>query len=74
MIEKYFRIKKKDIAPVQFIVESYEGMASVTTIDPQEAIIGIFIMPGFEEIIEELLLELKKNYSLQEIKEFVRKI
>jgi len=67
MIEKLFRIKKEDIALVQFIVEGYEGMASVTTMDPQEAVIRIFIMSGFEDIIEELLSELKKNYSIREI-------
>ncbi|HPD55624.1 MAG TPA: DUF4911 domain-containing protein [Smithellaceae bacterium] len=67
MIKKLFRIKKEDIAPVQFIVEGYEGMASVTTIDPQEAVIRIFIMAGFEDIIEELLSELKKIYSIREI-------
>ena len=67
MIRKLFRIKKEDIAPVQFIVEGYEGMASVTTIDPHEAVIRIYIMPGFEEIIDKLLSELKNNYSLMEI-------
>ncbi len=74
MIKKYFRIKKEYIAPVQFIVEGYEGMASVTTIDPQEAVIRIFIMPGFEDIIEELLSELEKNYSIREIWKLVGKI
>lgn len=64
MIEKYFKIKKKHIAPFQFIIEGYEGMATVTTIDPQTAIIKISIMPDLAENISVLLNELENVYSI----------
>ncbi|HNT90229.1 MAG TPA: DUF4911 domain-containing protein [Smithellaceae bacterium] len=64
VIEKYFKIKKKHIAPFQFIIEGYEGMATVTTIDPQTAIIKISIMPDLAENISVLLNELENVYSI----------
>ncbi len=69
MIDKYFRIKREHIAPVQFIIEGYEGMSTVSTIDSQEAIIKISIMPDFKEVIENLLGELKNIYRLEEIEQ-----
>ncbi|MDX9816018.1 MAG: DUF4911 domain-containing protein [Smithellaceae bacterium] len=64
VIEKYFKIKKKHIAPFQFIIEGYEGMATVTTIDPQTAIIKISIMLDLAENISVLLNELENVYSI----------
>jgi len=45
--KKIFKLKRKDIAIVQFIIEGYEEMAMVTTIDPHTAIIQISIIPDF---------------------------
>jgi hypothetical protein len=67
MIDKFFRIKREHIAPVQFIIEGYEGMSTVSTIDSQEAIIKISIMPDFREVIGHLIRELKNIYRLEEI-------
>jgi len=64
VIEKYFKIKKEHIAPLQFIIEGYEGMATVTTIAPKTAIIKISIMPDLAENISVLLNELENVYSI----------
>jgi hypothetical protein len=69
MIDKFFRIKREHIAPVQFIIEGYEGMSTVSTIDSQEAIIKISIMPDFTKEIIHLLGELKNIYRLEEIEQ-----
>lgn len=70
MIEKYFSIKKEHIAPVQFVVEGYEGMAGVTTLDPPRALVKITIMPGFQEIMRGLLAQPAKDYCFEEIEEW----
>ena len=67
MIDKFFRIKREHIAPVQFIIEGYEGMSTVSTMNSQEAIIKISIMPDFAEEIGRLICELKNIYHLEEI-------
>jgi hypothetical protein len=68
MIKKWFKLKRKDIALVQLIIEGYEGMATVTTIDPHAAIIQISIMPDFIQDMINVIEDLKNEYYLEEIK------
>ena len=67
MIKKYFKLKRKDIAIVQFIIEGYEGMATVTTIDPHTAIIQISIIPDFISDMNAVIKDLKNKYKMEEI-------
>lgn len=67
MIQKRFQLKRKNIALVQFIIEGYEGMATVTTIDPSPAIIQISIMKNFVYLMENVIADLKNTYEMKEI-------
>jgi hypothetical protein len=67
MIKKYFKLKRKDIALVQFIIEGYEGMATVTTIDPHAAMIQVSIIPDFLSDMSDLIDYLKNKYKMEEI-------
>jgi hypothetical protein len=67
MFIKWLKLKRDKIAPIQFIIEGYEGMATVTTVDPHSAIIRVSIMPDFLREIIHLLESLKNKYSLEEI-------
>jgi hypothetical protein len=67
MIKKWFKIKRNKIALVQFIIEGYEGMATVTTMDPHTAIIQVSIMPDFLQEMINLMESLKSKYHLEEI-------
>ena len=67
IIKKRFKIKRKNIEIVQFIIEGYEGMATVTTIDSREAVIQISIMSDFVQEISNILENLKNKYPLEEI-------
>jgi hypothetical protein len=67
MIKKWLKLKTKDIVLVQFIIEGYEGLATVTTIDNQTAIIQVAIMPDFVSEVMCILESLKKQFALEEI-------
>jgi hypothetical protein len=67
MIEKYYRLRRKDIAIVQYIIEGYEGMASVTTIDSRLAIIRISIMNDFISPMQNIIEHMQHRYKLEEI-------
>jgi hypothetical protein len=70
MIKKYFKLERKNIVIVQYIIEGYEGMATVTTIDSREAVIQISIMPDYISDISSLLEYLKKKYKMKEINDY----
>ena len=67
MIKKYFQLGKKHIVTVQFIIEGYERMATVTTMDSSKAVIRISIMPDFICDMDGLLDYLKNKYKIEEI-------
>lgn len=67
MIMKWFKINKSDIMLVQFIIEGYEGLATVSTIDPKAAILQVLIMPDFIEDAEGILDYLKDRFIMEEV-------
>ena len=67
MIKKYFKLDRKNIVLVQFIIEGYGDMATVKTIDPQAAIIQISIIPDFILDMCDLIEYLKDRYKMEEI-------
>ncbi|KQC11424.1 MAG: hypothetical protein APR62_01560, partial [Smithella sp. SDB] len=62
-----FRLKRKNISLIQFIIEGYEGMATVTTIDPRTSIIQVSIIPDFLSEMNEVIGDLKNKYKMEEI-------
>lgn len=67
MIKKYFKLQRKDIALVQFIIEGYGEMATITTIDSRVAIIQISIIPDFISDMIDIIEYLKDKYKMEEI-------
>lgn len=52
---------------LKFILEAYEGMNVMSTVDNTDGIIRIAIMPGFEEDMEGLLAELGTQVAMQPV-------
>jgi len=63
---RILRLKKKDIALMQFILEGYEGLCSVSTMDPRVAILCVSSMPGFEAEVGEILAGLRTDFEFEE--------
>ncbi len=68
MKHKYYKLKRKaDIAQIQFIIEGYEGMATVSTVNAENAVISVSIMPDFIQDMEGLLKSLMRTHHFEEI-------
>lgn len=67
MIIKWFALHKKNIAAVQFILEGYDNMVQVTTLDPRAAVIRVAIAEDFASDIDALLDQLKIEYHLKDV-------
>jgi len=67
MIRKLFKLKTSDITLVQFILEGYEGLVTVSTIDPKTAIIQVLIMPDFLADVEGILEDLKSQFMMEDV-------
>lgn len=66
-IKKYYRIDRREIAFLKFILEAYDGLAVLTTIDSEKGIVVINIAPGCETDVEMILQDLKKNVMIENI-------
>ncbi|MCX5827629.1 MAG: DUF4911 domain-containing protein [Deltaproteobacteria bacterium] len=61
----YLKLSRKDLVRLQFLLEGYERLSSITTIDSREAIVRIMIMPDFEADFKIILSELKYSVDFQ---------
>jgi hypothetical protein len=67
MICRYFKVAHRDMVFLKFILEAYEGMNVMSTVDNKEGIIRIAIMPGFVEDMDALLAELGKQTVMEPV-------
>jgi len=63
-IKRLFHVDRRDINYLQTTLESYDGMAVVSTLDPTQAYLEIRISPGCEQLVSELLDSLKEDEGL----------
>ena len=63
-VKHIYRVDRGEINYLRVTLESYDGMAVVRTIDPQEAFIELQISPGCENIISELIDYLIKEEAI----------
>jgi len=59
--KRVFRVDREEIGYLRFTLESYDGMAVVSTLDPHAALIEVLIAPGCEKGVMALLDSLRKE-------------
>jgi hypothetical protein len=62
-------IPKEDICYFQWIIESYDGMANMSTIDPAKGEVQISVTPDCKEEILSLIKYLKEEERIHVSKE-----
>jgi hypothetical protein len=58
------RVRPEDIAYLRSTLESYDGAAVVSTLNAGRAVIELRVSPGCEELVLEILEELRKSEGL----------
>jgi len=64
-IKKYFRVDRREIAFLKFIFEAYDGIVTLTTMDPNQGVMLFCIAPGCENVVEMILQDLKKDILIE---------
>lgn len=65
--EIYLRVRRQDIAYLKFIVESYEVLGIVRTVDPGEAVIVLLVLDDSLELAREVLAALAHEVAVEEV-------
>lgn len=64
-IKRSFITERSKIGYLRFTIESYDGMALVSTIDRHNAVIEVKISPGCEGMVLELVETLRRDEGLK---------
>ncbi len=64
-VRRCYRIEKKAISFFKFIIEAYDNIAVVETLDPKAGIIALHIAPGCEEMAEAIIEDLGRNHLVE---------
>ena len=64
---RYLVMRPGEIHYLRFLLEAYEGMAMVTTVQPQLGLVRLSIAPGCEQDIESLLQSERDQLGLSRI-------
>ena len=67
LIKRCFKVERRDIAYLHFIFESYEGLATLSTIDRKNGIVQLSIPHCFEGEVNNLLQSMKTEITITEI-------
>ncbi len=66
-VRKKFRVDTSQISFLKFILEAYEGMAQLTTLDPGLGLVEIYVAPGCMKDFEKIVKDLKKQMLIEVI-------
>ena len=63
-IKRILEVDRREINYLRVTIESYDGMALVRTVDPEEATIELLVAPGCEAILHTLIESLKSEEGI----------
>jgi len=63
--KRYYRVDRREIAYLKFILEAYDGLAVVSTLDPEAGLLVLRISPGCESDVEIIMQDLKRDIMLE---------
>lgn len=64
-IKQRYRVDRRKIAFLRFIIEAYDGLAIVTTLDSETGLIELQIAPDCVRDLETLLEKLKPDIMME---------
>lgn len=67
-----FRVTREAIAYLKFILEGYQGLAVLKTLDAQQGLVSVHIAPGAEKDIALILEDLAREIPLSKVDQTAR--
>ena len=64
-IQRVFEVDREEINYLRLIIESYDGMSVLRTLEAHSALIELMISPGCEDLISELLDSLRNDEAIR---------
>jgi len=66
-VKRYYRVDRGQIHFLKFILEGYDGVAVLRTIDPQEGLVVLQIGPGCQSIVDMIVEDLGRHIRIEPV-------
>ena len=66
---RYYKLASRDMVYMKFILEAYEGLSTMSTIDGKKGIVRVNFTLGFADDLAALMEALSKEISVTEVTE-----
>ncbi|MBJ6723275.1 DUF4911 domain-containing protein [Geomesophilobacter sediminis] len=64
---RFYRVSGKDLVYLKFILEAYEGLSTMSTVDPRQGIVKVVYPVAFADDVESLMQALAKEITVTEV-------
>jgi hypothetical protein len=64
-VKRYYRMDRRKVHHLKFILEGYSGVAVVSTLDPEKGLIELRISPGCEKEVDMIIGDLQKDVRIE---------
>jgi hypothetical protein len=68
-VKRYYRVDRGQIHFLKFILEGYDGVAVLRTIDPQEGLVVLQIGPGCQSIVDMIVEDLGRHIRIEPVED-----
>lgn len=65
-IKRYFQLDRRDLAYMTFILEAYEGLATLSTVEKKATLVSITALPWAAADLDRLITALQGEITLTE--------
>jgi len=64
-VKRYYRVDRGQIHFLKFVLEGYDGIAVLRTIDPQQGLIVLQIGPGCQSMVDMIIQDLQRHIRIE---------
>jgi hypothetical protein len=64
-VRRYYRIDRREIHFLKYILEGYDGIAAVTTVDPPAGLVVLHIGPGCHGVVDMIINDLEREMRIE---------
>lgn len=64
---RFYRVDRRDLVYLKFVLEAYEGMSTLSTVEPKGVIVRLSIPSGFADDMQKIISGLSGEITLTEV-------
>jgi len=66
-VKRYYRVDRRQIHFLKFVLEGYDGVAVVKTIDPLKGLLALLIGPGCQGVVDMIIKDLEREIRIERV-------